>query len=94
MNWDQIQGNWKQTKGKLREKWGKLTDDDLQQSTGTRERLLGALQERYGMAKEKAAEELDEFIASLQSDDDRETGTTAPPRRAEPTPTGHHARQP
>jgi len=95
MNWDQIEGNWKQTKGKLREKWGKLTDDDLQQSTGTRERLIGALQERYGLAKEKAAEQLDELIASLQLDDDQEESATAvPPRQAESTPTGHAARRP
>jgi len=94
MNWDQIEGNWKQTKGKLRQKWGKLTDDDLEQSAGTRERLIGALQERYGMAKEKATEQLDEFIASLQSDDQDESAVTTPPPRSEPTPTGHQVRQP
>ena len=94
MNWDQIEGNWKQTKGKLRQKWGKLTDDDLEQSAGTREQLVGALQERYGMAKEKAAEELDKFIASLKADDDERSAGSAPPPRSEPTPTGHQVRQP
>ena len=56
MNWDQISGNWKQASGKLREKWGKLTDDDMHVIAGKRDQLVGRIQERYGIAKEKAEE--------------------------------------
>ena len=61
MNWDQVEGKWKQAGGKVREKWGRLTDDDLQVIAGKRDQLIGKIQERYGIAKEDAARQVDEF---------------------------------
>lgn len=58
MNWDQVAGNWKQFSGKAREQWGKLTDDDLTVAAGKRDQLLGRIQERYGITKEKAEEQM------------------------------------
>ena len=66
MNWDQIKGNWKQLTGKVKEKWGKLTDDDLTVAAGHRDQLLGVLQQRYGIHKEKAEKDLDEFVRALR----------------------------
>jgi len=65
MNWDQIAGSWKELQGKVREKWGKLTDDDLTVVAGKRDQLAGILQSRYGMAKDAAEQELDQFADSL-----------------------------
>ncbi len=65
MNWDQIKGNWTQLSGKVKEKWGKLTDDDLTIAAGQRDQLLGLLQKRYGYAKEKAEEELNQFTRTM-----------------------------
>lgn len=65
MNWDQVKGNWKELTGKVKEKWGKLTDDDLTTAAGQRDQMLGVLQRRYGIAKEKAEKELDEFVRSM-----------------------------
>ncbi len=62
MNWDQVEGNWKQMMGAVKEKWGKLTDDDLTAAKGQAEALTGRLQERYGMTKEEAKKQMDEFI--------------------------------
>jgi uncharacterized protein YjbJ (UPF0337 family) len=62
MNWDQVEGNWKQLKGAVKQKWGKLTDDDLTVSKGRMEALSGRLQERYGITKEEAKRQLDEFL--------------------------------
>lgn len=64
MNWDQIEGNWKQWKGKLRQQWGKLTDDDLDVMRGGREQFTGKLQERYGIAREEAKKQIDNFLAA------------------------------
>ena len=61
MNWDQIEGKWKQFKGSARLKWAKLTDDDLEFIAGNREHFAGRLQERYGIAKEEAEKQLDEW---------------------------------
>lgn len=58
MNWDTIQGNWKQLTGRAKQQWGKLTDDDLQVIAGHRDQFVGKIQERYGIAKDKAEEQL------------------------------------
>ena len=62
MNWDRIEGNWKQFSGTVREKWGKLTDDDLDVIAGKRQKLAGRIQERYGIAKDEAEREIDEWL--------------------------------
>jgi uncharacterized protein YjbJ (UPF0337 family) len=69
MNWDQIEGKWKQYSGKMKEKWGKLTNDDLTTIGGKRDQLSGMLQERYGMAKDQAERQIDEFTRSLSETD-------------------------
>jgi uncharacterized protein YjbJ (UPF0337 family) len=62
MNADELKGKWEQFKGKLRERWSKLTDDDWQQVKGNKEQLVGKIQEKYGVAKDQAEKELDDFF--------------------------------
>ena len=69
MNWDQIEGKWKQATGKIKEKWGKLTDGDVQMIHGKRDQLVGRIQERYGIAKEEAERQVDEFARSYRSEE-------------------------
>lgn len=64
MNEDTIQGNWKQFKGKVKEQWGKLTDDDLNVIAGKRDQLLGKIQERHGIAKDAAEQQLKDWEKS------------------------------
>lgn len=61
MNSDQIAGQWKQAKGKLKEQWGKLTDDDLKAIEGNRDQLVGRIQERYGITREAAQKQVEEW---------------------------------
>jgi uncharacterized protein YjbJ (UPF0337 family) len=61
MNWDRIEGKWTEFKGHVKDKWGKLTDDDLTEIGGKRDVLLGKIQNRYGIAKDKAEAELSDF---------------------------------
>lgn len=63
MNWDQIEGKWKQYKGEFRQQWGRLTDDDLDRAAGRREELEGLIQERYGIAREEAKRQIDEWMS-------------------------------
>lgn len=58
MNWDRIEGSWKQLQGHAKAQWGKLTDDDLAVVAGRRDQLAGKLQERYGIAKDAAEEQI------------------------------------
>jgi uncharacterized protein YjbJ (UPF0337 family) len=53
---------WKQVRGEAKSQWGKLTDDELDQVAGERDKLLGLLQEKYGYAKSRAEQEIDEFL--------------------------------
>lgn len=66
MNRHQIEGNWKQFKGHAKEKWGELTDNDLTETEGRRERLVGKIQERYGKTEAEASKEVDEFFDELE----------------------------
>ncbi|TCK09543.1 CsbD family protein [Marinobacterium mangrovicola] len=61
MNIDIAEGKWKQLKGEVKNRWGKLTDDELNQVEGRSERLVGLLQERYGLEREQAEKEI-EFL--------------------------------
>jgi uncharacterized protein YjbJ (UPF0337 family) len=59
MNWDQIAGKWEQMKADVKSKWAKLTDDDLAFVGGKRDKLIGKIQERYGVLKEHAQKDVD-----------------------------------
>ncbi len=53
MNQDQFQGAWRQVTGAVRQQWGKLTDDDILQTQGDWDRLIGRIQEIYGNSREE-----------------------------------------
>jgi uncharacterized protein YjbJ (UPF0337 family) len=61
MNTDVLQGKWKQATGDVKKFFGKLTDDDLMQIEGNRDKLLGKLQERYGYTRAQAEAEWKKF---------------------------------
>jgi len=65
MNHDIIKGKWLQLTGKLKEKWSKLTDDDLSQLDGHRDYLVGKLQERYGIQKDEAERQVNEWEKNI-----------------------------
>ena len=74
MNWDQIEGKWKQAKGSVKQKWGRLTDDDLEFIAGKRDQLVGRIQERYGISKEEAQKQVENWdfpTTGPESVDDR-----------------------
>lgn len=66
MNWDQIEGRWKQLRGSAKVRWAKLTDSDYDFVNGKRDQLIGKIQERYGIAKEMAEKQVNDWASSLQ----------------------------
>jgi uncharacterized protein YjbJ (UPF0337 family) len=66
MNWDTIEGKWKQSAGAVKEKWGKLTDDDLTVIAGKKDQLVGKIQERYGIARDAAEKQVNEFTSAYK----------------------------
>jgi len=75
MNWDQLEGKWKQLKGDVRQKWAKLTDDDLEYMAGGRDQFVGRLQERYGVAREEAQKQADEWLKARDAASTRTYGS-------------------
>ena len=65
MNWDIIEGKWGQLKGSVKEQWGKLTDDELTEIAGNRDKMAGKLQERYGWDRDRAHKEVTAFQRDL-----------------------------
>ncbi len=61
MNKDIFGGNWKKFKGEVQKQWGKLTDDQFDQIAGNREKLIGSIQESYGVAKDAAEKQVKEW---------------------------------
>ncbi|WP_020210972.1 CsbD family protein [Gilvimarinus chinensis] len=66
MNADQLKGNWNQLKGKAREQWGRLSDDDIEKVLGQRKKLVGKIQERYGLSKEAAEHEVNVWSVKFE----------------------------
>jgi len=62
MNSDTLKGQWKQLKGDVKKQWAKLTDDDLKQIEGHKDKLVGKIQERYGSTREDAERQADEWL--------------------------------
>jgi uncharacterized protein YjbJ (UPF0337 family) len=52
MNSDQIKGKLHQLKGEIKRKWGSVTDNDVTESEGSMEKLIGRIQERSGDQRE------------------------------------------
>ena len=62
MNKLQIKGDWNDVKGRVKQAWGDLTNDDLTSIDGDRDRLVGAIQKRYGVAQEEAERQVDSWL--------------------------------
>ena len=62
MNWDIVEGKWDQLKGSVKAKWGDLTDDELTEIAGNRDKMAGKLQEKYGWGKTEVDEKMNDFF--------------------------------
>jgi uncharacterized protein YjbJ (UPF0337 family) len=65
VNKDVLQGQWRQWKGELKRPWAAspTTSSTPPRATTT---SSGALQERYGHTKQRATEEVDDFVRWIE----------------------------
>lgn len=68
MNENVLEGKWLQLRGSIREKWGEITDDELDQIAGKRDKFAGVLQEKYGYTQIEAERQIDDFLENLEAD--------------------------
>ncbi len=71
MNNDIIEGNWKQMIGSVKSKWAKLTDDHLAGIEGNRTKLVGLIQENYGILRDEAEKQLSEWESDQKKMNDK-----------------------
>ncbi len=88
MNWDRIQGEWKQLASNVKSKWAKLTDDDVTLIGAKKDALIGKIQERYGVLRDEAEKQVDEWVAKLPSRGDAGAQTARPDKPAPSNGTG------
>jgi uncharacterized protein YjbJ (UPF0337 family) len=59
---DPLAGHWEDLRHQLRSWWDRLTEADLAQIGGQRDRLISLLQQRYGYTRERAQQEVDQRL--------------------------------
>ncbi len=67
MNKDILSGKWTQLRGEVQKRWGKLTDDQLDVINGDRLKLVGKIEEAYGVARDEAEKQLNDFERTCNS---------------------------
>jgi uncharacterized protein YjbJ (UPF0337 family) len=53
MDSDIVKGKLKQLRGEIKRKWGRMTDDDLMETEGSIEKMVGRIQERTGEKRDE-----------------------------------------
>ena len=61
------EGVWSEFRARIKKHWTKLTDDDLDFMSQGRRQFLERLQERYGLARPLAEQELAGFLLEVYS---------------------------
>lgn len=61
MNKELLESQWVQAKDYIRSKWDHITDEDIRQINGRYDQLVAKLQQRYGMTREEAEDEIRRF---------------------------------
>jgi uncharacterized protein YjbJ (UPF0337 family) len=65
MDWNQIESKWLQYAERVQQRWIALDADDVAAIAGRREQLSDTLQERYGLSKGEAEQQIDDFCARM-----------------------------
>jgi len=71
MDSHQLEGRWNEIKGELKSWWGKLTDDDIEQVAGNKDKLIGVVQQKYGYLYDEAQREIDRRLKEFDETTDR-----------------------
>jgi uncharacterized protein YjbJ (UPF0337 family) len=67
MNWTQIEGKWEKLKSDAKVQWSKLTEEDLKDIGGRLDRLTHTVMDRYGVKKEQAQKEIEDWTNRLRA---------------------------
>lgn len=65
IKWNHIAGRWTLFRSQAKEQWGELTDKELIEVNGRFEVLAEKIQERYGIERAEAKQQIDMWTANL-----------------------------
>src|SRR6476469_8269056 len=65
MNWNDVAGNWAEYSKKAHSNWTLLTQEQLQNSDGSREALSALIQSAYGYNEQEASKQIDDWLSNL-----------------------------
>jgi uncharacterized protein YjbJ (UPF0337 family) len=66
-NQQQVMGNWREIKGALKQRWGQLTDQELTEAEGNRDKLIGLVQRKTGETRAAIEDFLEETWPAASS---------------------------
>lgn len=81
-----LEQQWSDLRQQVKGWWDKLTDADLEQVAGSRDRLIRAIEARYSYARERAEQEVDRRLGDVSNS----LGTSRVGRMAEAATTTAH----
>lgn len=64
--WNQLQGNWQDSIAGIKDQWSELTEEELLQVNGDRDQLVTLVQSKYGLDRDTAESEVDEWASTQQ----------------------------
>lgn len=63
--WTTLQGDWASSAGIVKDRWADLTEEEILGTDGDREQLVVLVQDRYGIERDQAEAEVDEWAGTL-----------------------------
>jgi uncharacterized protein YjbJ (UPF0337 family) len=72
---DILAGQWQQLRGQIRSWWGQLTETDVDKIAGKKDLLVGLIQERYGYARQRAEQEVEQRLKEYSDQRDASGGS-------------------
>lgn len=63
--WQDMQANWQDSIGNIKDRWAELTEEDLLTVNGDRDQLVSLVQDKYGLDRETAEMEVNDWASSL-----------------------------
>ena len=63
--WTAMQNEWQDSAGIVKDRWAELTEEEILATGGDREQLVSLVQERYGIERSQAEQEVADWAATL-----------------------------
>jgi uncharacterized protein YjbJ (UPF0337 family) len=86
MNTQTIEKNWVELKGRIHSKWAKFTDAEIDGVKGDLGLIAAKVQSVYGIAKEQADRQFEDFCNSVKALTGFEAAVASPAADAAATP--------